>query len=124
MTQEEIAKVKAMTREQRLAHFVPLRLSKRISKKQYDFILGTPYEVVRMETPVLPQENGDTLEPQQEAPRKDVQHAREAISPPEEDWVSALARQFGGTVLPDTPTGKQGRLDEKSEQIKRNIASG
>jgi hypothetical protein len=123
MTQEEIAKVKAMTREQRLAHFVPLRLNKRISKEQYDFILGTPYEVVRVEAHALPQAK-EALVQGRENPIRDVLHPRETLSPPQEDWVLALARQFGGTVLSDTPTGKQGRLDEKSEQIKRNMMSG
>jgi len=119
MTQEEIAKVKAMSREQRRRHFKPLFMANKLTFKQYEALICIEDTLLRMETitdirkGTHDQEHGT-----------DVQHPREALPLTTEEQLQTLARQFGGTVLPDTPTGKQGRLDEKSEQIKRNIMSG
>jgi len=119
MTQEEIAKVKAMSREQRRRHFKPLFMANKLTFKQYEALICIEDTLLRMETVTTPQESTHKQEH-----GTDVQPPREDVPPPQEDWVSALARQFGGTVLPDSPTGKQGRLDEKSEQILRNMTSG
>ena len=111
MTQEEIAKVKAMSREQRRRHFKPLFMANKLTYKQYEALICIEDTLLRMETVTTPQESTHEQEP-----REDVQPPREDVPPLEEDWVRTLARQFGGTVLPDTPAGEQGRLDETQQR--------
>lgn len=73
MTQEEIAKVKAMSREQRRLHFKPMFMSGKITFKQYEAIMNI----------------GD-------------------------DWVSDLAKEFGGGVIETKPLS----------QIAKDLSSG
>ena len=72
MTQEEIAKVKAMTKEERRAHFTPLFRLGKITYAQYNYILDL------------------------------------------DDWVTDLAKEFGGGVIETKPLS----------QISKDLSSG
>lgn len=77
MTQEEIAKVKAMSREERKAHFTPLFRLGKITYAQYSYIVDLQESTLSDSQPYSLADDKDALD--------------------------ALAREFGGYVIPDTP---------------------
>ena len=91
MTQEEIAKVKAMSIKERKAHFTPLFRMGKITYAQFSYVTSLPLD--------------DDSDPQAHSSLND------------EDAINELARLFGGYVVPDA-SQKLGNSWEEIQKAK------
>lgn len=92
-----------MTKSERFSKYTPMLMDKKITQKQYEFILNLGNELPRVEVSTS-KTTGDsnTLHADDRGGKAEIQP--HGVSS-EEEQIATLAQQFGGYVLPEPSEG-------------------